>query len=47
MDICVEQLRADTVAAGATFAEDANEDDEPWHAPNSGYMGTLRPLEER
>lgn len=37
-EACVEQLSADTVAAGVTFASETNEDDEPWHDPVAGHM---------
>lgn len=28
-EVCVEQLSADSVAAGVTFAEETNEEEEP------------------
>lgn len=36
VDTCVEQLSADTVAAGVALAQETNEDDDPWFDPDTG-----------
>lgn len=36
-EVCAQQLSADTVAAGVTLAEETNEEDEPWHDPDTRH----------
>lgn len=48
MQVCGWQSRADTVAAGVTFAEETNEDETPWRDPDTGlHLGASRPLGDR